>query len=167
VGSDDTADSDAFASGPFTAFTDVVAAAPGSLPYAALDVGVRPPAQKINVGNLVWRDLDANGRQDAGEPGVAGVTVQLFDADGITLLQAVTTNGSGTYTLAAPGPGTYRIRALLPAGATGFAPHHAPAATDITDSDIHPTGLFTGFSDVITLADNVVSTVAYDVGIMS
>ena len=33
----------------------------------------------INVGNFVWHDLDHDGRQDAGEPGLAGITVQLWN----------------------------------------------------------------------------------------
>ena len=166
VGSDATADSDAFASGSLTAFTDVVAAAAGSAPSTSLDVGVRPPVGTIAIGNLVWRDDDANGRQDAGEPGIAGVTVQLFDADGITVLQTVTTNATGVYCSQRPGPAPYRIRAILPAGATGFAPYQSLAAAALTDSDVHTGGVFTGFSDVITLGDNLVSTSSYDVGIL-
>ena len=34
----------------------------------------------INIGNFVWDDLDQDGRQDAGEPGIAGVTVQLWNS---------------------------------------------------------------------------------------
>ncbi len=30
----------------------------------------------INVGNFVWNDIDADGIQDANEPGIAGVVVQ-------------------------------------------------------------------------------------------
>ena len=33
----------------------------------------------INVGNFVWDDLDQDGRQDAGEPGLAGIVVQLWN----------------------------------------------------------------------------------------
>jgi len=32
----------------------------------------------VGVGNLVFRDTDANGLYNAGDSGVAGVTVQLF-----------------------------------------------------------------------------------------
>ncbi len=164
VGPDATADSDVFPTGPLSAFTDVVSAAPGSPPSTSLDTGVRPPFP-VNVGNLVWRDDDANGRQDAGEPGLAAVPVQLFDAAGLTLLQSTTTNGSGIYNLVAPGPGTYRIHATLPAGASGFTTPLSNIATISTDSDIRTTGSFAGFSDVITLNDNLISITTYDVGI--
>jgi len=32
-------------------------------------------AQAVEIGNRVWNDLNANGIQDANEPGIAGVTV--------------------------------------------------------------------------------------------
>ena len=42
-------------------------------------------AQAVEIGNRVWNDLNANGRQDADEPGIANVTVVLRSpgADGI------------------------------------------------------------------------------------
>lgn len=45
----------------------------------------------IEIGNRVWRDLNANGRQDANETGVAGVTVQLYLAGNLV---GTTTSGS-------------------------------------------------------------------------
>jgi len=34
----------------------------------------------VNIGNFVWDDLDQDGRQDAGEPGLSGVVVQLWNS---------------------------------------------------------------------------------------
>ena len=34
----------------------------------------------VNVGDVAWMDLNGNGFQDIGEPGIGGVTVTLFDA---------------------------------------------------------------------------------------
>ena len=45
------------------------------------------------IGDRVWWDIDGNGRQDAGEPGIPGVIVSL--ADGITL--QTTTDDNGLY----------------------------------------------------------------------
>ncbi|MEZ4909126.1 MAG: SdrD B-like domain-containing protein, partial [Saprospiraceae bacterium] len=42
------------------------------------DAGVYLPA---SIGNFVWEDLNANGIQDSGEPGVAGVGVILSNCD--------------------------------------------------------------------------------------
>lgn len=41
------------------------------------DVEVLYDAMAVEIGNRVWNDLNANGRQDANEPGIAGVTVVL------------------------------------------------------------------------------------------
>jgi len=44
-----------------------------------------------NLGNRVWDDLNYNGIQDFGEPGVAGVTVNLLKADGTSTGLSTTT----------------------------------------------------------------------------
>jgi hypothetical protein len=49
----------------------------------------------LEIGNRVWRDSDGDGIQDANEPGLAGVTVQLYQ--GATLLSTVVTNANGNY----------------------------------------------------------------------
>ncbi|CAN5132788.1 hypothetical protein BH11PLA2_BH11PLA2_42000 [soil metagenome] len=51
----------------------------------------------IEIGNRIFRDTNRNGIQDAGEPGIAGVIVDLLAADGTTLLASVTTNSNGEY----------------------------------------------------------------------
>ncbi len=50
------------------------------------------------VGNFVWHDLDRDGIQDAGEPGVPGVVVTAWDCDAPVLLAAWETDASGYYT---------------------------------------------------------------------
>ncbi len=59
-------------------------------------------AAPINVGNFVWEDINGDGVQDAGEPGMAGATVQLWDGAKTSLLDSATTNASGNYSLVAP-----------------------------------------------------------------
>lgn len=51
-----------------------------------------------DVSGTVFRDYNANGVQDAGEPGVAGVTVTAYDSSG-TSVGSTTTASDGTYTL--------------------------------------------------------------------
>ena len=46
--------------------------------------------RQIYLGNFVWRDLDADGVQSSGEPGVAGVSVVLFAPNGTQLASTVT-----------------------------------------------------------------------------
>ena len=50
----------------------------------------------LEIGNYVWRDNDNDGIQDADEPGIAGVVVQLYRTNG-TLVASATTNVNGQY----------------------------------------------------------------------
>ena len=47
-----------------------------------------------SIGDFVWEDMNRNGVQDNGEPGVAGVTVNLKDGTG-AIVGTMTTDGSG------------------------------------------------------------------------
>lgn len=38
------------------------------------------------LGNLVWQDTNANGLQNPGEPGIAGLTLNLYDTNNIPVL---------------------------------------------------------------------------------
>lgn len=53
-------------------------------------------AAPIELGNRVWRDSNNNGVQDPGEPGIAGVTVHLYDANNVLVGTAVT-DANGEY----------------------------------------------------------------------
>ena len=50
----------------------------------------------VTIRSTVWNDLNGNGIQDPGEPGIAGVTVDLYNAAGQLLATAVT-NAAGQY----------------------------------------------------------------------
>lgn len=50
----------------------------------------------IELGNRVWRDTDNNGVQDAGENGIAGVTVRLYNTSN-TLIATAVTDANGEY----------------------------------------------------------------------
>jgi protocatechuate 3,4-dioxygenase beta subunit len=73
-----------------------------------VDMGIVPAVGTSTVGDFVWFDLDKDGIQDAGEPGVAGVTVALFDAQG-TQVAATTTDANGKYLFANVLPGQYTV----------------------------------------------------------
>jgi uncharacterized repeat protein (TIGR01451 family) len=73
------------------------------------------------IGDRLWIDADADGVQDAGEAGLAGVTVELFrDADGNgtyeTSVGTTTTNAVGNYIFDGLAPGAYQI--VVNGGAT-------------------------------------------------
>ncbi len=79
---------------------------------SGINFGYNIPGQ---IGDRVWSDADGDGVQDAGEPGIAGVTVQLWldDGDGIfdntvdTLVDTQVTDGTGLYLFEQLGQGTY------------------------------------------------------------
>jgi len=133
------------------------------IPMLPLATSTRTPTP-INLGNFVWDDLDADGVQDAGEPGVAGVTVQLWNSARTSLIDSTLTNVSGIYTLVAPIPGDYHIRVLLSAGNQFTAKDQG--FDDTRDSDINSSGALSGFTDLISIAPNVISTTIYDAGII-
>ena len=60
-----------------------------------IDFGNQDP-QDSSIGDFVWHDLDADGIQDSGEPGIDNVTVNLLD--GKTLrIRSTTTTPNGSY----------------------------------------------------------------------
>jgi hypothetical protein len=108
------------------------------------------------IGDLVWEDGNADGRQDDLEVGVAGVTVELLDDNGL-VLATTATNSDGNYLFAGLAGGTYEVQFALPAG---FEVSPLNATDDALDSDAG-VGLRTG---EIILASGV-TDLTWDAGI--
>ena len=70
------------------------------------DFGYQP--QTGTIGDTVWLDLDGDGVQDAGEPGIPGVTVYLYDGDG-NLIGTTVTDANGNYLFTNLPPGVYTV----------------------------------------------------------
>jgi hypothetical protein len=84
----------------------------------------------------VWNDVSGNGNQDAGDSGLAGVTVGLYDASGANQLQTTTTDASGDYTFGNLTVGDYVIKEVLPAGDTETFPTSGSYAVTVnSDAD--------------------------------
>jgi hypothetical protein len=90
------------------------------------DFGYAPAGHSSSeglIGDTVFLDLDNDGIVDAGE-GIEGVTVQLYDSTGTTLLQTVVTDQNGQYRFGNINKtATYQVRVnttTLPNGGAGL-----------------------------------------------
>ena len=83
-----------------------------------------------SIGDFVWNDLNRNGKQESGEPGLAGVAIKLTLPNN-TFVNTVTDN-NGKYTFQNLAAGTYKLSFTPP---VGFNPSPANVGTDAADSD--------------------------------
>ncbi len=97
-----------------------------------------PTLVPARLGDRVWYDANRNGVQDAGEPGIPNVTLELYSGSlcSGTRLQTTTTNSTGIYEFTGLSSGTYSVKFLPPAG---YAFTLADQGGDTTDSDADPT----------------------------
>jgi len=100
-----------------------------------------------SLGNFVWLDKNGDGIQSAGEPGVGGVCVNLYNENG-KLIQQTSTDSNGYYGFAVDIGKSYQIEFILPEK-MDFSP--ANLGDEKLDSDANPlsgrTGLFTIAND--------------------
>lgn len=90
------------------------------------------------IGDFVWSDLDEDGLQDAGEVGLANVTVRLEDTVG-NLLAQTTTNLNGKYLFVGIAQGTYVVEVDETTTPAGFVQSPTDVGSDDTvDSDGSP-----------------------------
>ncbi|HMP90187.1 MAG TPA: SdrD B-like domain-containing protein [Kiritimatiellia bacterium] len=111
-------------------------------PPATPDCDPNPP---IRIGDFVWEDINGNGLQDLGEPGLSNVVVILYDfTNGVSGITTTDVNGAYAFEVRA---GSYTVEFVLPPGFE-FVPQYigTNAAID-SDADV-----ITGLSDLITLS---------------
>jgi hypothetical protein len=85
------------------------------------------------VGDTIYADNNGNGIQDAGEPGLAGVLVELYQGSTFTtLLGSTTTDAAGRYLFRNLVDGTYGARIDVSAGS--LPPGYAPTPTGDPDA---------------------------------
>ncbi len=114
------------------------------------------------VGDRVWNDINGNGVQDIGEPGVPGVTVQvLAGCTGTTVVATKLTNSNGEFVIGGLAAGQYRLQVTLPAGYTGFSPKNA-----ILDDDYDSEANADGLTDCFTLTSGQ-ELYSLDVGLVT
>ena len=134
-----------------------------------IDVGLVDLSTLGSVGDRVWNDVDGDGIQDAGEPGLPGQYVQLVGAgaddefatgDDTSIGQS--TDSNGEYSLTGVAPGRYQVwMNMIPYQRYLSQPHQGSDPT--LDSDIDPA---TSRSAPFTVALGE-SSVDLDIGVQS
>jgi protocatechuate 3,4-dioxygenase beta subunit len=121
------------------------------------DAGLLTPEflRLATVGKRVWNDLNGNGVQNAGEPGLAGIEVRLIPDGWDEPIQTTTTNSQGLYSFRNIVPqvasatynasGAYTIQFIAPENWT-FSPQDQ--WSESIDSDVNESGV----TDLFTLA---------------
>jgi uncharacterized repeat protein (TIGR01451 family) len=101
-------------------------------PSEPIKTGIAVP---FTIGSFVWNDLDSDGTQDAGEPGIPGATLQIFKSDGTPALDmlggtvpSVTTDANGVYAFSALADGDYFVRVTAPS-------QYIPTNNQVPDPD--------------------------------
>ncbi|MCC6706819.1 MAG: carboxypeptidase regulatory-like domain-containing protein, partial [Gammaproteobacteria bacterium] len=102
------------------------------------------PGLTQSLGDRVWEDSNANGVQDLGEAGIAGVTVRLTDTNGV-VQQTTSTDAQGNY-LFNVAAGSYKVNFDAVAGyvVTG----KDLGGNDNRDSDIDTVTRTTGIINI-------------------
>ena len=112
----------------------------------AIDLALQSPV--VSIGDRVWLDVNRDGLQTSGEAGVVGVTVELYAADGTTLLDSTVTVADGFYSFTDLTYSTsYVVKFVLPTGQSFTTRFSGGVALD---SNANTT---TGMASVITPTD--------------
>lgn len=96
-----------------------------------------------SITGFVWSDLNTNGIQDAGEPGLDTVWVFLLDASG-NQVDGRLTDATGHYVFDNVADGTYTLRFANPGGL--WQTLQDQGADDLVDSDADPFGYTAQFA---------------------
>jgi hypothetical protein len=89
------------------------------------------------IGNFMWLDENLNGVQDAGEPGVVNIKVELYNATTNTLVATTKTDSSGKYMFCNLKPGKYKVKFEQP---NTYLFTLKDKGSDVKDSDVSKSG---------------------------
>ncbi len=96
-----------------------------------------------SIGDRVWNDLNQNGLQDDGEPGVYDVLVRVWDSTGTNLAGQTRTDTNGYYMVYALESGVYQFEVVLPTNWIYTLQDIGP--DDFIDSDVNTNSGRSGF----------------------
>ncbi|MGH2735858.1 MAG: SdrD B-like domain-containing protein [Actinomycetota bacterium] len=117
------------------------------------------PGDSAAIGDRVWEDVDGDGIQDPGEPGLPNVPVSLIGDDDQVVATTATDDG-GLYGFTGLAAGDYRVHFDAPGGFGFTAPDQGGDGT--LDSDALPA---TGNTGVFTLQAGVADS-SLDAGLV-
>ncbi|MEO1624982.1 MAG: SdrD B-like domain-containing protein, partial [Bacteroidota bacterium] len=110
----------------------------GNCPYNQCCPFVVTEEACAGIGDFVWEDLDNDGVQDAGENGIAGVTVILYDGTNGQPIDTAVTDASGNYLFEELPSGTYYVDVDISTNTSGVEYTASPqnnGGDDNLDSD--------------------------------
>ncbi len=107
-----------------------------------------------NIGDNVWHDLNANGVQDGGEPGLGGVTVTVHRSDS-SVAGTTTTDSSGGYYFLQLTPGSYYIQFTPPPGFVFSTPASGTTSVFTLFSEQSRMDLDAGLYQLATVGGNM------------
>lgn len=119
----------------------------GDIPvqHSFFEFTIRPAVQ---LGDLVWNDLNKNGIQQDGEPGIKDIIVRLLNETNATVA-TTTTDAQGYYSFSGYETGNYSLQFVVPNQYYRFSPANQ-GSDDALDSDVIPatgkTPLFLAFT---------------------
>ena len=97
----------------------------------------------VTISGTVYNDLNGNGTQNSGEPGLAGWTVELLNSQG-GVVESATTGSNGAYALTDVGPGTYSVGQVVQANWVQTQPSYPVDYSVTTKSGTNPSALIFG-----------------------
>ena len=116
-----------------------------------IDMGAYEFFEPASISGKVWNDLDHDGVQDEGEPGLDLVTINLFakdENDVDRLLRAMVTDTDGNYAFPGLVVGSYFLEFLTPIGMVPTSRNSSTPNPDSISSDFNPV---TGQTEVFSL----------------
>lgn len=128
---------------------------------------LEPLCPESTIGDTVWRDVNGNGVQDAGEQGIPGVRLQLLDTQG-NVLATVTTDAQGHYRFYIPPFQGYQLRIDPTQMGTGVLAGLVPTVPNAggdaaTDSNANSQGQVQG----LVPTKNRERNLTYDIGLVA
>ena len=161
--------SESATSGPPTSQPEATApttVATTEAPEPSAPVASSPAEPDSSVGDLVWVDVDLDGVQDVGEPGLGGVVVRLIGAGG-TVVDEEVSDSQGHYELVPTSSGSLSLEVVLP---DGYEPTLVDVGLDdAIDSDVDPVDVVVGpvETTVRVALDDAGSDFDLDVGLVA